>query len=68
MDLYVYALSRTAFWGLRQRSLHRFHSAALAAKQTELSALPRRSLMRLCGVPWAVPNTQETLLKKRPIT
>jgi hypothetical protein len=40
--------------------LHRLHSAALAAKQTQLSALPLRSL-RLCGVPWAVPNTQRTM-------
>jgi len=43
------------------------HSAALTAKQTQLSALPRRTLRR-CGGPWAVPNTQGTLLKKRPIT
>src|SRR4029453_1335617 len=42
------------------KQIHRLHSAALAAKQTQLSALPLRSL-RLCGVPWAVPNTQPTM-------
>jgi len=41
---------------LKQRKhIHRLHSVAWAAKQAQLSALPRRSL-RLGGVPWGCPK------------
>jgi len=43
-----------------RKQIHRLHGAAWAAKQAQLSALPRRSL-RLGGVPWAVPNAQQTM-------